>query len=201
MNTDAPQCDHDLNQESYLMPGKYGSKKKDGLTKHQRYYARHKEKMIAQNKEYREKNSEQYNAYMRQYRKENPEIIKKTEKNRNRTEEHIKKFNKYRREWAKKNPDKELSYYHKRRSRTNGGHIPEKKLTELRKKQKGLCFYCKNKLDNNGRGHLDHKTPLSRGGKHEINNVVFACSSCNLRKATKTADEFLSASCVEKSED
>lgn len=29
---------------------------------------------------------------------------------------------------------------------------------------------------------LDHYVPLSKGGKHESENIVAACDSCNLRK-------------------
>ncbi len=32
----------------------------------------------------------------------------------------------------------------------------------------------------------DHCKPLSRGGKHEIGNVVPACARCNYRKGTQT---------------
>ncbi len=38
---------------------------------------------------------------------------------------------------------------------------------------------------------LDHKIPLSRGGRHEVLNWCLACRNCNQRKHTKTAEEFV----------
>lgn len=40
--------------------------------------------------------------------------------------------------------------------------------------------------------HLEHRTPLSRGGTGHWWNLASACADCNLRKATKTEDEFKS---------
>lgn len=39
--------------------------------------------------------------------------------------------------------------------------------------------------------HLEHCTPLIRGGWHQADNLVSACASCNLRKGQKTVLEFL----------
>ena len=35
-------------------------------------------------------------------------------------------------------------------------------------------------------------TLVGRGGKHENENVVLSCPSCNLRKGSKTEEEFAS---------
>lgn len=54
----------------------------------------------------------------------------------------------------------------------------------------GCCAYC-------GRADVvlarDHVVPLSRGGTDNIANVVPACGSCNSRKGTRTAAEYLAA--------
>ena len=50
------------------------------------------------------------------------------------------------------------------------------------------CYYCTDPL--NGTYHVEHKTPLSRGGLHDFRNVRLSCASCNLRKGTRTAQEF-----------
>lgn len=39
---------------------------------------------------------------------------------------------------------------------------------------------------------VDHCVPLSRGGTNDLDNLVWACLPCNLRKGTKTAEEFAS---------
>lgn len=36
---------------------------------------------------------------------------------------------------------------------------------------------------------MDHRVPLSRGGRHEIANLIPACKPCNSRKHTRTEEE------------
>jgi 5-methylcytosine-specific restriction endonuclease McrA len=51
------------------------------------------------------------------------------------------------------------------------------------------CYYCKRR----GRKrdfHIDHKTPLSRGGSHALENLCLACAECNIAKHTMTEEEF-----------
>lgn len=40
--------------------------------------------------------------------------------------------------------------------------------------------------------NADHLIPISRGGRHSIENVRIACRKCNLAKSNMTRDEFLS---------
>lgn len=41
-----------------------------------------------------------------------------------------------------------------------------------------------------GKDHLEHKTPLSRGGTNIKTNLAIACQKCNCRKHTKTEEEY-----------
>ena len=43
-----------------------------------------------------------------------------------------------------------------------------------------MCVYCGAPYE-----HLDHVIPLSKGGKHEIDNIVTACAKCNHSKKDK----------------
>lgn len=43
------------------------------------------------------------------------------------------------------------------------------------------CLYCGTAVNNNS-GTLDHVIPLSRGGRTNWENIVTACSPCNMRK-------------------
>jgi 5-methylcytosine-specific restriction endonuclease McrA len=47
------------------------------------------------------------------------------------------------------------------------------------------CAYCGVAAE-----HIDHCTPLSRGGRNDTSNCVGACARCNLSKGTKTVLEF-----------
>lgn len=79
---------------------------------------------------------------------------------------------------------------HRRRARVRGGlkdyHIEE--IARMWRAQAGCCVYCLRRLDV---WHVDHKTPLSRGGSNEAVNLQLLCPSCNSRKARRTHEEFL----------
>lgn len=57
------------------------------------------------------------------------------------------------------------------------------------------CLYCGVEVKRGINLHLDHKVPLCRGGKHTIDNLNPACQECNLRKGTKTVEEFMGNKC------
>jgi 5-methylcytosine-specific restriction endonuclease McrA len=50
------------------------------------------------------------------------------------------------------------------------------------------CAYCLQPLE---RVTMDHMTPVTQGGLHDITNVVPACGSCNSRKNAKNLLEWL----------
>ena len=54
----------------------------------------------------------------------------------------------------------------------------------------GTCYLCIKPIQF-GKDHLEHKTPISRGGTNEYCNLAVACQYCNLSKHTKTLEEFL----------
>ena len=68
-----------------------------------------------------------------------------------------------------------------------GTHTAEQVLLLL-EKQDNRCFYCKTELK---KWHQEHKVPLCRGGSDDISNIVISCPTCNLKKNTMTAEEFL----------
>lgn len=76
-------------------------------------------------------------------------------------------------------------------------------LTEIIRKQKGCCYYCgikacraqppRRKLRSwlqKSHFHIEHKTPVSRGGSSFPYNLCVSCPECNLAKGTMTEDEF-----------
>jgi len=85
---------------------------------------------------------------------------------------------------------------HVRRARLNNiaGSFTADEIKELAHQQENKCYYC-GKLFFNGNlifdRHIEHKTPLSRGGTNDVSNIVLSCSKCNRIKHTKTHDEFL----------
>lgn len=77
----------------------------------------------------------------------------------------------------------------RRRARAlgNGGSHTTREWIEKCALLGNVCIYC-------GEARpltRDHKVPLSRGGTDDIGNITPACRSCNTRKGTLTAPEFI----------
>ncbi len=76
-----------------------------------------------------------------------------------------------------------------RQRNAEGSFILEEWSSKL-KEYDYRCAYCGCELGS-GMITIDHQIPLSRGGTNFIDNLVPACKSCNSKKHTKTADEYL----------
>ena len=79
---------------------------------------------------------------------------------------------------------------HRRRARLAAVHSTcrPNDVTRIRKMQNGKCAYCRKKLGN--AYHIDHITPISKGGTNDAKNIQITCPSCNLRKSAKDATDF-----------
>ena len=73
-------------------------------------------------------------------------------------------------------------YIHQKRS-TSDGTLTTAQVKKLYA-EVTACPYCDVPLDRSNR-HLDHKEPLSRGGRHTLGNVIPCCKTCNVRKGAK----------------
>lgn len=91
------------------------------------------------------------------------------------------------REYWKLNPEKARHRNRVRRARllnAPGQHTPEQ-AELLRVLQHGKCAYCEAPAE-----HLDHKTPLSRGGGDDVLNLQWLCAFHNQSKNAKTDEEY-----------
>jgi 5-methylcytosine-specific restriction endonuclease McrA len=77
---------------------------------------------------------------------------------------------------------------HKRRAAGMPTHVRVADIRRLEILQRGLCAVCKTKLD---KYHIDHIAPLSKGGKHEFENLQLLCAPCNLTKHAKDPITFM----------
>lgn len=109
---------------------------------------------------------------------------------RKRYERNKEQINARNREWKVANKELVVEQSARRRwlKREGAEKISRAQLLALLKGQQGRCAYCERVL-NEGK-HLDHRIPLTRGGTHTLDNVVWSCPSCNLRKSRKLPDEF-----------
>ena len=89
-----------------------------------------------------------------------------------------------------KYPEKKAILENRRRVRKlgNGGSHTLEELNDKFSKFGNRCFYCGREC----KLTIDHDIPLARGGSDSIDNILPACKSCNSKKNTKTAIEFMS---------
>ncbi len=146
------------------------------------YHRARPEKVRAANAKWYRGNSEKARASDVKYRCENPEKVRANNA-----------------KWQRENPDKVSAYVHVRRAlkKAAPGKFTAADLKAQFAVQSGRCFFCGCALPQSNRGlarkdhrHIEHKTPLVRGGSNWPSNIVWSCSPCNLRKGTKTLEEF-----------
>lgn len=77
--------------------------------------------------------------------------------------------------------------------------ISEAKKLRIWNKSNGRCWYCGCQLTQHDRGasgqlqataNLEHKTPKSKGGKNDDENLVYSCQQCNFSKSASTVEEY-----------
>lgn len=142
------------------------------------YRETHHDIVSAAKARYRNKHREVLNAKSREY------VIKYPERRRITTHN-----------YRKSKPEMDMIHCHTRRARIkgNGGTYTFRELNEQFERQEGFCYYCGDLLyaSFDSAVHVDHMTPLSRGGTNYIENIALSCSRCNMKKGAQTAEEFL----------
>lgn len=165
------------------------SKAKDGL---QAYC---KTCCLSKNKAWREENNR--SEYHYSYHKNHAEEIRQRkrdsyradpEKQRQRVKNYRLRNPKYHHNYHKNNREKTRFKKFKRLGLLLKGTHTETEILELYENQGGMCFYCSEPLGNDY--HKDHYIPISKGGSNYIDNIVLACSPCNLSKADKLPSEW-----------
>lgn len=61
---------------------------------------------------------------------------------------------------------------------------------DIIRRDNATCYLCNRGPLDHADIHIDHDTPLSRGGTHTADNVHVACSPCNLSKGKMTSSEY-----------
>jgi|SRR3990167_1443521 len=131
-------------------------------------------------------------------KKTTPEVIEKLrtshlgQKAWNKLNRTPEEFREVKRVYRKKNPLQFKAYDHKKR-------LQRRDLTQatiqliyesnIKQYQRLTCYLCLIPIEF-GNDHLEHKTPVSRGGSNEYDNLAVACGKCNRKKHTKTEQEY-----------
>ena len=175
---------------------KVTARKEVKLTCTRNWRLAHKNEISEYNKKWAQEHKEERSEYRKGYYQKNRDslLLKGRLNTHMYHKAHPEEHRAYTREWKKANPELVKQNIHKRRARKkgNGGSYTTIELHELWHKQNGFCFYCGELLYKtlNSVYHIEHKIPLSRGGSNSISNIVLSCEECNLRKGTKTSEEF-----------
>lgn len=90
--------------------------------------------------------------------------------------------------WAKNNPERVIdnrSEYRRRKRDSCTERLPNGTINRLCALQKFRCASCEKPLVLSGKGkfHVDHITPLAKGGGHTPSNLQILCPTCNHQKS------------------
>jgi 5-methylcytosine-specific restriction endonuclease McrA len=152
---------------------------------------KNRDRLNAYNRELRRQHPERWQAYYaksgdRIRERERNRTAADPETNRRRTKEWAKAnpeaVKRNHRKWVLANPEKVAAADRKRRARklkAEGIHTAGEVL-DLFKRQRGKCAYCSTSLK--AGYHVDHITPLARGGSNWISNIQLTCAKCNFSK-------------------
>lgn len=130
---------------------------------------------------------------------------KEAERQRKRRRENPEKERLRSRRYYAENRDRELERKRRYQAGHLNGHRDKQARRRARKRQaeaekvdpvaiwdrdKGICHICGLAADSDD-WHLEHKVPLSRGGRHSADNVAVAHPTCNFKKGTKLPSEMV----------
>lgn len=126
-----------------------------------------KEKMrlygIARAAERRKLHPEKVSASLRAWKLKNKEAVKA-----------------YQKQWSKEHATDRAIYQRARQVKITGVKIDKTKISNWESR---ICPLCKLLIE--GKFHVDHKTPLIKGGSHIVGNLQLTHPFCNLSKKDK----------------
>ena|SRR5690606_12620928 len=101
--------------------------------------------------------------------------------------------------YREKYPDKVRAWKQRRRATEKGARTESFSDTTIFERDAYTCYLCGRQTKRDLpvgtplRTVLEHRTPLSRGGSHSLDNCATACWECNARKGAKTEEEYKEA--------
>lgn len=170
------------------------------------HYQRNKDRTLAQSVAWRLSNPEKFREATLKYRERNQEKLVEYHKSRylERKDlyaemgarwyaENKERKNKSASEWKKSNLDKIREYNNRRRAMrvAAGDDYTAGEAAAILESQGHVCANSLCKADlTRAKKHLDHKTPLVRGGSNGSGNLQWLCRTCNLSKGRLTNEEW-----------
>jgi 5-methylcytosine-specific restriction endonuclease McrA len=157
------------------------------------YYQKNKEKIRNQRRLYNEQNADKRRQQQRLYYQRHSEKVRKGI--RRWRQENLDQVHERDRLYYQQNADQRRDDNRRRRAqRLNaiGTHTPDDVDCQIRSQTdaKGVlhCWWCGEPIEDEY--HVDHRIPLSKGGKDDPGNLVIAHPKCNRSKFNKLPHEF-----------
>ena len=157
---------------------------------HKQYYQEHRDEIIAKVKLWADEHPEEATTRVKAWHEAHPDKCR----------EHVRRYKASHRdilrerdrEYMAQRPEQRRKNEHTRRARkmSVGGSFTLEEISQQFDRQENKCYYC-GALLIGVPYHIDHKTPISRGGSNDIDNIALACVSCNLQKHTRTDTEYM----------
>jgi len=141
---------------------------------------------------WREANRGRHAANYKRWVKADPERHAKRLREWRAIPENARKHRAFSLRWAKENPEQRRALMATTRARRRDAKtsvIPAAVLRDMLERQGSRCYYCQFPLKKEM--HLEHRTPIVRGGKHVLENLCWSCPTCNLKKGRRTESEFV----------
>lgn len=160
----------------------YADKKSQILARQKKYRIENQDVVKETFKRYYEKNKEQRSIAYAEYRAENKD--KERDRHKKYRSENYEKIKAREKEYRINNPEKVRVKHANRRALLNSaeGRHNASDIKRIFDMQKWKCAGCATNLSNY---HVDHITPLSKGGSNWPSNLQILCPACNLNKHAK----------------
>ena len=173
--------------------GKYGlnpSCRKCERERNRKWRAANSQKERERHRQYYEANTAKMRDLVRRWWEAHPDY----------SQEYYQANAEKKREQRRANSDRANANTQRRRAlkAQNGGTYTDADIKAKYQLQQGRCYYCACGLDK--KYHIEHMTPISRGGTNWPDNIVLACATCNCQKHNKTVEEFMGSNWVSPTE-
>ena len=183
-------------ERSGEIQARYREKHREEINERSKQWsAGHREECTVSVMRWREANKERYQEYESQYHAANKEKDNARTRRWQADNKERNRENHWR--YYAEHKDEYLAQARMRKAKIDEyDKIQQEEYDDIFNAQKGLCAYCGTLMLGEGDSHhpdyctMDHIVPLSRDGKHEIGNILFACRSCNSSKHAKTIAEW-----------
>lgn len=169
-----------------------GSCRSCNKKKQRKHYWKDPESGREQQRKWYKRNKDKSRIGSQKWRRNNPDKVR--EMQRRNYYNHKEKRIAYINQWKKDNYENVKAWNRNRKAikKSAEGRHTRDDIADLMRLQKGRCAYCEKKLKQDY--HVDHIVPISKGGSNNKRNLAISCVECNLKKGSKTPEEWAAES-------